>query len=271
MIRLNLLQLWMRFVKTEERRIVLGTGTGTPVGLPLEQKELRYLACKDRRDLPLDLCELKFEEKKKPDDPLTFEGYASVWGRIDSYGDTVIKGAFTEALKARRPMMLYGHNPGRVIGKWLETEEDDKGLRVKGALTPGNSDAADVGANLKFGALNGQSIGGYSVDWEPQKNGGRLIKAFDLYEISVVSMPAEQEARVDTASVKQMLDECEKLSDFEAFLREAAGLSKSAATAMVARFSRIARGEPASEAESKQVGDLLELLKTPLPKLETPQ
>lgn len=233
------------------------------------QKELRYLACKDRRDLPLDLCELKFEEKKKEGDPLTFEGYASVWGRIDSYGDTVIKGAFDESLKARRPMMLYGHNPGRVIGKWLDTKEDDKGLFVKGALTPGNSDAADVGANLKFGALNGQSIGGYSVDWESQKSGGRLIKKFDLYEISVVSMPAEQEARVDTASVKQMLDECEKLSDFEAFLREAAGLSKSAATSMVARFSRIARGEPASEAESKQFGEFLELLNTPLPKLET--
>lgn len=233
------------------------------------QKELRYLACKDRRDLPLELCELKFEEKKKADDPVTFEGYASVWGRIDSYGDTVIKGAFGESLKARRPMMLYGHNPGRVIGKWLDTKEDDKGLFVKGALTPGNSDAADVGANLKFGALNGQSIGGYSVDWESQKNGGRLIKKFDLYEISVVSMPAEQEARVDTASVKQMLDECTKLSDMEAFLREAAGLSKSAARDLVARFSRIARCETVSEGEGKAIGELLDVFKTPLPKLET--
>lgn len=232
-------------------------------------KELRFLACKDRRDLPLDLCELKFEEKKAANDPITFEGYASVWGRVDSYGDTVLKGAFADSLKERRPMMLYGHNPGRVIGKWLDYKEDDKGLYVKGALTPGNSDAADVGANLKFGALNGQSIGGYTTDWESQKDGGRIIKRFDLYEISVVSMPAEQEARVDTASVKQMLDECDKLSDFEAFLREAAGLSKSAATSMVARFSRIARGEPASEGENKAISELLTVFQTPLPKLET--
>lgn len=232
-------------------------------------KELRYLACKDRRDLPLELCDIKFAQKEKDDDPITFEGYASVWGRVDSYGDTVLKGAFTESLKARRPMMLYGHNPGRVIGKWTEYKEDSTGLWMKGALTPGNSDAADVGANLKFGALNGLSIGGYSVDWEPQSSGGRIIKTFELWETSVVSMPAEQEARVDTASVKQMLDECDKLSDFEAFLREAAGLSKSAATSMVARFSRIARGEPASEGESKAVSDLLDVFRTPLPKLES--
>lgn len=233
-------------------------------------KELRYLACKDRRDLPLDLCDIKFAQKAKEDDPITFEGYASVWGRVDSYGDTVLKGAFTTSLKDRRPMMLYGHNPGRVIGKWVDYKEDNVGLWMKGALTPGNSDAEDVGANLKFGALNGLSIGGYTTEWESQKDGGRIIKAFELWETSVVSMPAEQEARVDTASVKQMLDECEKLSDFEAFLREAAGLSKSAATSMVARFSRIARGEPAGEGESKAVSDLLDVFRTPLPKLESP-
>lgn len=237
----------------------------------LVQKELRYLACKDRRDLPLDLCDIKFEQKAQADDPITFEGYASVWGRVDSYGDTVLKGAFSASLKDRRPMMLYGHNPGRVIGKWVDYKEDDKGLWMKGALTPGNSDAADVAANLKFGALNGLSIGGYTTDWESQKDGGRIIRAFELWETSVVSMPAEQEARVDTASVKQMLDECTKLSDMEAFLREAAGLSKSAARDMVARFSRIARCETVSEGEGKAIGELLEVLNTPLPKLEIAQ
>lgn len=234
------------------------------------QKELRYLACKDRRDLPLDLCTLKFAEQKAQDDPIEFEGYASVWGRVDSYGDTILKGAFTEALKARRPMMLFGHNPGRVPGKWLKYEEDDKGLFVRGALTPGNAEARDIGANLKFGALNGLSIGGYSVDWEAQKAGGRIIKTFDLYEISVVSMPAEQEARVDTASVKQMLNECKTLADVESVLREAApGLSNHAVTSMVSCVRRIVQGDPAGPEEQKAIGDLVELFSTPLPKLES--
>lgn len=235
----------------------------------MDLKELRYLACRDRRDLSLDLACLKFEQKAE-NEPLEFEGYASVWGRVDSYGDTILKGAFAESLGARRPMMLFGHSPGRVPGKWLKYEEDDKGLLVRGQLTPGHSEAKDIGASLKHGAMNGLSIGGYTVDYEPQKNGGRLIGKFDLYEISIVSMPAENEARIETASVKQMLDECTKLSEFEEFLREAGGLAKSAATAMVARFARIARGEPVEVTASKQATDLLELLKsTPVPKLES--
>lgn len=236
----------------------------------MDLKELRYLACRDRRDLPLDTCELKFTQKGQ-DDPLEFEGYASVWGRVDSYGDTVLKGAFSDSLKARRPMMLFGHSPGRVPGKWLSYEEDDKGLKVRGQLTPGHSEAKDIGASLQHGALNGLSIGGYSVDWEPQKAGGRVIKTFDLYEISIVSMPAEQEARIDTASVKAMLDNCDKLSDFEEFLREAGGLAKSAAQVMVSRFARIARGEPVDVSAAKHVESFMEALRTPLPKLTSTQ
>lgn len=231
--------------------------------MKIETKELRQLACKDRRDLPFELCDLKFDKKDSAEDgSVTFEGYASVWGRVDSYGDTVIKGAFEGALKARRPMMLYGHNPGRVIGKFLSYSEDDKGLLVKGATTPGNSDAQDVAASLKFGAMTGLSIGGYTTDWETTKQGGRLIKAFDLYEISVVSMPAEQDARIDSASIKSMLDACDSISDMEELLREAAGLSKSMATAFVARLRRLSRGEPApAPAVSKAAGELLDALK----------
>ncbi len=219
-------------------------------------KQLRLLACKDRRDLPLELTDLKL--LKGANDAIAFEGYGSVWGRVDSDGDTVLKGAFKDALAARRPMMLYGHNPGRVPGKWISYEEDDKGLLLKGELTPGHSEAADIAASLKHGALNGLSIGGYTQEWEAQKDGGRVIKTFDLYEVSVVSMPAEQEARIDTASVKEMLDTCEKLSEFEDFLREVGGLSKTAAQAFVSRFRRIARSESAADGiEGKAAEDLI--------------
>ncbi len=221
---------------------------------------LQLLACRERRDLPLDMVDIKLS--KGADDAVEFEGYASVWGRVDSYGDTVIKGAFTEALKARRPMMLFGHSPGRVPGKWIKYEEDDKGLLVRGQLTPGHSEAADHAASLKHGSLNGLSIGGWTKDWEPQSNGGRIIKTFDLHEISIVSMPAEQEARIDTASVKAALDTFDRLADFEGFLRDAAGLSKEAATAWVSRFARVARGEPVvAPSDIKGAGAMLDAIR----------
>lgn len=219
-----------------------------------------HLAGRDRRMLPLELAELKFLDTKA-DEAVEFEGYGSVWGRIDSYGDTVLKGAFADSIKSRRPMMLFGHSPGRVPGKWVSFEEDDKGLKLRGALTPGHSEAKDIAASLKHGALNGLSIGGYTTDWEAQKDGGRVIKKFDLYEVSIVSMPAEQEARIDTASVKAAMDQIETIKDFELFLRDVGGMSQAAAKSVVSRVSKLVRRDAEPNDDDKIAGKLLEDLR----------
>jgi HK97 family phage prohead protease len=231
--------------------------------------QLAHLAARVRRDLPMKLCDIHFDEekaKKDPTAPFTFEGYGSVWGRTDSYGDTVHKGAFAESLKERTPIMLYSHNPTRVPGKWLSASEDDKGLRLVGELTPGHSEASDLAASLRHQSLTGLSIGGYTKESTPkhEKNpyGGRDITKFDLYEVSPVAMPAENEARIDTQSVKMMLDECGSPADFEELLREA-GFSKTASTAFISRLSRILRGEPGEASEtSKAASTLLATLRT---------
>ena len=48
---------------------------------------------------------LKFDDValKMQGDSGTFEGYASKWDGVDSYGDTILKGAFTDTLKATAP------------------------------------------------------------------------------------------------------------------------------------------------------------------------
>lgn len=207
----------------------------------------------------MEFCEVKFLTTKA-EEPVRFEGYASVWGRKDAYGDTVVRGAFKDTLGKRRPMMFYGHNPGRVPGKWVEYAEDDKGLKVLGELTPNHSEASDLAASLKHGAINGLSIGGYIEQGENLEQGGRLIKAFDLWEISPVSMPAEDEARVDSSTVKSILDQCDTFSDFEDLLREVGGFTKSNATALVARMKRLARGDPA-EAQAKASAELVEAIR----------
>lgn len=233
-------------------------------------KHSRLHTYKDRRDLPMALVDLKIAQANKTD-PFEFEGYGSVWDRVDSYGDTVLKGAFQEALTIRMPMMFFGHSPGRVPGKWLKAKEDDTGLWLKGQLTPGHSEASDLEASLRHQSLSGLSIGGYTTgaEWIEEDGDivGRKIKAFDLFEVSVVSMPAENEARVDGASIKSVLDECETLKDFEDLLREVAGFSKSTATAFVARMRRLSRSESGSEeAATKSSSELLELIRSnPIP------
>jgi hypothetical protein len=60
-----------------------------------------------------------------------------------------------------------------------------------------------------------------------------------LVEVSIVTFPADDAARVDLSSVKSALDCITSIKEFEDFLREAAGFSKSLATATASRAKRI--------------------------------
>ena len=209
---------------------------------------------------PLDQCNLKFGETGV--DAVTnglFDGYASTFGNIDTFGDTIMAGAFTDTIKDRtRPVkMFYGHSIGRPIGKWLSLEEDDTGLFVQGELTPNHTDASNVYASMKHGAIDGLSIGFRLAegDYEDIDGGGRRInKISQLVEISVVSMPAEDTARVGT--VKSIADEIstiESIRDVELFLRDAGGFPRSMAKAFISQCRPLYQREVDNELERKEV------------------
>jgi HK97 family phage prohead protease len=201
-------------------------------------------------DNPLDSCQLKFDGLQAGQ----FEGYASTFGNVDSYGDTILKGAFSDTLEGRsRPVrMFYGHSPGRPIGIWKAMAEDGTGLRVKGELTPGHTDAENVYASMKHGAIDGLSIGfrippGGS---EEKEEGGRVIKQIDLVEVSVVSMPAEGTALVE--SVKSEIDSIESIRDAELFLRDAGNFPRSMAKALISQLRPLYQREADTERELKE-------------------
>jgi len=170
----------------------------------------------------------------------TFEGYASKFDGVDSYGDTIKKGAFLGTLKAFLPKMFFNHEWTIPVGKWLTLEEDSVGLFVAGELTPGLSVASDVRAAMKHGTLDGLSIGGYlkKDDFEETDTGRIIHRWSKLAEISPVVFPADEGARVDLSTVKAYADEIQTMTtikDFELFLRDAGGFSKGAAQALTAR------------------------------------
>jgi phage prohead protease, HK97 family len=199
-----------------------------------------------------------------------FAGYASVFGGVDSYGDTIVKGAFESTLKKNgKPKMFFNHSWDMPIGKWTVAKEDDHGLLVEGELTPGLGLATDVRAAMKHGTLDGLSIGGFlkKGDYD-ETEGGRVIRRWsNLMEVSPVVFPADGAARIDLSSVKgeefaQVLEEeiagLETLREFECFLRDAGGLSKGAAKALTARakvlfVQRDADDEPL---DAKQIAEL---------------
>lgn len=188
----------------------------------------------------------------------TFEGYASKFGGVDSYGDTVMKGAYEETLENRdRPVRMRWNHYGEVIGKWLEMREDEDGLYVKGQLTPGHSKAEDIKALLKHGAIDGLSIGYFVQESEPNGYGGQNLQKIDLIEISVVEEPADLSATI--TGIKSKLEKADSLADIEGCLRDA-GFSKSAATALTSRVKRIVLREAEQDAKSQQ--ELAEALKS---------
>jgi HK97 family phage prohead protease len=193
-------------------------------------------------------------ELKLDGDSWKFSGYASKFGGVDSYGDTILKGAFAETLSKSMPKMFYQHDWNVPVGKWLSAREDDVGLFMEGELTKGHSRAADAYASMKHGTLDGLSIGGYlkKGDFEDSDRGRTITKWSSLVEVSAVVFPADGAARIETVKSGELLEainEIDTIREFERFLRDASGLSKSAAVALTARAKQIflAEGEPSVE------------------------
>lgn len=200
----------------------------------------------EHKELSLAKCEVKMGAEGS----LQFSGYASVFDGLDSYGDTIKAGAYKNTLVDReRPVQLRWNHFGPVIGKLTEMYEDEKGLFVSGELTKGHSVAEDTAALLRHGAISGLSIG-YSVKDSEQQGVARVLKDIELFEISIVETPADNNAHIQT--VKSATD----LKDVEAILRQK-GFSQKEATAIVAKVKKI-HGE---REEEKQKTTELETLK----------
>lgn len=212
-----------------------------------------------RKTLSLTDVQLELEDERG-----VFSGYASKWDGVDSYGDTILKGAFSESLKTNGlPKMFFNHEWTMPIGKWTVAEEDDIGLFVKGELTPDVGISEDVYAALKHGTLDGLSVGGMiKVDGYTETKTGRVISSWsNLMEISPVVFPADNSARIDFNSVKSidfeaLLPECKTERDIERLLRDA-GLGKWEAMAIVSRAKAIVDGRDAQDdAEVKSFAEI---------------
>lgn len=143
-----------------------------------------------------------------PDDDLdegVFEAYASVFGNTDSYGDIVEPGAFKRTLeewadKGETIPVLWGHDmhdPFANIGGVLAAEEDEHGLKITGQLDLDNPTAAQVYRLMKGRRTNRMSFA-YSVRDSEKRDDGNHLKDLDLFEVSVVQVPANDLAEVLT-------------------------------------------------------------------------
>ena len=160
-------------------------------------------------------------------DDAGLSGYASHFGSVDAYGTAVKKGAFAKTISERggRIPVLWNHWPDSPIGKPDELKEDDTGLWFNASISEGTTHGRDVMTLLRDGVPLGMSFGfetlksrpieeADSLNWEQapdfykdpaNREYVRVIEEVRLWEISVVTFPANEMATInDVRQVAQI-------------------------------------------------------------------
>ena len=141
---------------------------------------------------------------KSLDDNGVFKGYASIFNYVDAHGDVVCKGAFLRSLdrwrkKGAWPKMLWQHAHDQVVGVWTNMREDEVGLFVEGKLLLDVEKAREAYALLQSKAVDNLSIGFRVKHSIPGRFGTRevtYLHEIDLMEVSLVTFPANEEAKI---------------------------------------------------------------------------
>ena len=124
-------------------------------------------------------------------DSITIEGYAST-NDIDRHGDIVPTSVWEAGMQnyLKNPVILAYHEHCEPIGRMVEHRIDEKGLWIKARISAA---AEDVFSLVKDGVLTAFSIGFRIVDAEYNSAAELfVVKELELHEISVVSVPANQ-------------------------------------------------------------------------------
>jgi HK97 family phage prohead protease len=163
-----------------------------------------------------------------------FVGYASVFGNVDSYKEVVQRGAFANSLrkwkeKNAAPAMLWMHDPTMPIGLWVAMAEDDSGLVVQGRLALTTQKGREAYELLKMKALTGLSIGYRVVTSKIDgKRKVRVLTEVDLFEVSLVTFPANEAARVTAVKTPTRTSPAKEKANAAATKKAVARLKKAA-------------------------------------------
>jgi HK97 family phage prohead protease len=178
----------------------------------------------------------------------TFHGYGSVFGVKDYYDEIVAPGAFAETLAAHQsagtlPAMLWQHRSAEPLGAYESMAEDQIGLKVSGRLalkTVRGAEAYELMTMKPRPAINGLSIG-FQVreDTYDKVTGVTTLKKIDLWEVSLVTFPANDAARVQGVKTIEVI---QSIRDAEKYLRDA-GLSRKEAVAFIAKVKGFSQSE----------------------------
>lgn len=167
-----------------------------------DKKPTKFLDC---------FVEWDLKKIKSVDGSVQIEGYANTVDK-DRVGDVVLPAAFEKTLPQymENPVLLFQHDWDKVIGTVTSAEVDDKGLLIK-AKVSNAKDVEDVRTKIAEGSLRTFSIGYNEVDAVfDERTKTNVIKELELLEISVVTIPANANAKFTVVQNEKGEDDAEK-------------------------------------------------------------
>ncbi len=171
-----------------------------------------------------------FDVRALDDNQDGFSGHASTFWAVDTYATAMAPGAFKRTLKNKgeKRLVLWQHWPDVPIGKTTTLKEDKTGLAFEADVTIETRAGAEAMALLRDEVPLGMSFGFRTVkdrsaedddplDFSQQPNlkpaDVRVITEVNLWEVSLVSFPANEAAAITAVRAELELDALTTLLD----------------------------------------------------------
>ena len=141
------------------------------------------------------------------------KGYGSYFNNKDADNDIILRGAYQKTIQenGNRVKYLYQHNMMQPIGKMKELYEDEKGLMFV-AEVPKTQLGKDVIELMKAGVITENSVGILPIV-KQDKGDYRELKEVKLFEISAVTLAANDQAKIMDVKGSNMIEDVYKRYD----------------------------------------------------------
>lgn len=144
---------------------------------------------------------------KPAEGDVVIEGYANYFAP-DAYNERMDPKSVRMDRFNKNPILLFNHNMDYPIGKVLEVVPKEDGLWVKAAVSGAQHEKVSYVRELvKDGTLSTFSVrfAGETVETD-EATGGKLIKDWELQELSIVSIPAQPDSTFSLSHAKSLKD-----------------------------------------------------------------
>lgn len=154
--------------------------------------------------------ELRFSAFEPADECNTLVGYAAKFNSLSEdlggFVEKIAPGAFARSLRDNKDIRAFAdHDQGKLLGRTknetLKLVEDDIGLRMELKL-PNTTLGNDIRELVRYGTLSQMSFG-FRVRKDSWTGNVRTLHDVDLFEVSVVSIPAYTNTEIALRSKEQ--------------------------------------------------------------------